>query len=195
LLSEARLVVVGEGAVADHAIATLADSGVAVTSICGSQFQAGAARGAWCVVAALDAPGPAVLDRVNQASLEQGWPWIPAVIESGAAVIGPAVIPRQTACYRCYELRRLANAGPSGQRAPMDDAAAPAPLAACAGSFLALEAVRLISRLAAPQSAGRTIVLDFFAPMIATHRVLRLPNCPACGYGSRRLPDLRNSGM
>src|SRR5579884_3479694 len=195
VLSEARVALVGEGAVAEHAATGLADSGIAVTSICEAQFHAGATHGARCVLAAFDTPQPALLDRVNQASLDEGWPWIPAVIESGAAVIGPAVMPRQTACYRCYELRRLANAGPSGQRAPMDDAAAPAPLAACAGSFLALEAVRLISRLAAPQSAGRTIVLDFFAPMIATHRVLRLPNCPACGYGSRRLPDLRNSGM
>ncbi len=193
VLSEARVALVGEGAVAEHAATGLADSGIAVTSICEAQFHAGATHGARCVLAAFDTPQPALLDRVNQASLDEGWPWIPAVIESGAAVIGPAVMPRQTACYRCYELRREANS--PHQHGSADDGAAPGPLAACAGAFLALEAVRLVSRLAAPQSMGRAIVLDFFAPAIASHRVLRLPNCPACGYGSRRLPDLTRAGV
>jgi bacteriocin biosynthesis cyclodehydratase domain-containing protein len=194
VLSEARLALVGEGAVAAHAMTGLADSGIAVTLICEAQFHARAAHGAQCVLAAFDSPQPALLDRVNQASLEEGWPWIPAVIESGAAVIGPAVIPRQTACYRCYELRRHANSPPQHGSAD-DDAGAPGPLAACAGALLALEAVRLVSRVAAPQSMGRAIVLDFFAPAIASHRVLRLPSCPACGYGSRRLPDVTRAGV
>src|SRR5262249_53869904 len=62
----------------------------------------------------------------------------------------------------------------------------PRALAACLGGLLALEAMRLITRLAPPQMAGRVLHVDFFAPEMTYHRVLRMPRCPACGYGKRR---------
>jgi ribosomal protein S12 methylthiotransferase accessory factor len=178
----------------------LAAAGMHIRCLSASDFSAEAAASAECVLVSLDSPAPAVLEAVNSAALKGGWPWISGRIEMGIGMIGPAVIPGQSACYRCCELRRQANmpatATPNGD-APTpngDAAAAPGPLPACVGSLLALEAVRLVSRLAPPQSLGRIMLLDFFAPEITSRRVLRLPNCPACGYGGRRLPAISPAG-
>jgi bacteriocin biosynthesis cyclodehydratase domain-containing protein len=163
-------------------------------------FSADKAGRADCILVCLDSGEPTVLQQVNSAALDQGWPWIAGRIESGIGMIGPAVIPGQTACYRCFELRRRANLAQPDQpqaalAAPPSDAAAPGPMAAAVGSLLVLEAIRLISRLALPQTMGAVLTLDFFATGITSHRVLRLPNCPDCGYGRRRLPEIPTRGM
>jgi hypothetical protein len=62
---------------------------------------------------------------------------------------------------------------------------APRPLATCIGGLLALEAMRLLTGVVVPQTVGRILRLDFFAPDMTYHRILRFPNCPACGYGKR----------
>jgi hypothetical protein len=39
---------------------------------------------------------------------------------------------------------------------------------------------------------GRILLIDFFAPEMTYHRILRLPNCPACGDEKRRsLPNVQ----
>jgi bacteriocin biosynthesis cyclodehydratase domain-containing protein len=169
-------------------------------SVHAASFGADAARGVDCILVCLDSHAATVLQEVNSAALDQGWPWIAGRIESGIGMIGPAVIPGQTACYRCFELRRQANLAQSDQpqaapATPPSDAAAPGPMAAAVGSLLALEAMRLISRLALPQTMGAVLTLDFYATGITSHRVLRLPNCPDCGYGRRRLPEIPTRGM
>ena len=165
-----------------------------------AQFSADNAKAADYVLVCMDSPAPGLLDAVNSAALRHGWPWIAGRIESGAGMIGPAVIPGQTACYRCFELRRLANLsrpdrGQAVLTTPANNAAAPAPLATAVAGLLVLEAIRLISRLALPQTMGAILILDFFAAGISSHRVLRLPNCPDCGYGRRRLPEIPTRGM
>jgi bacteriocin biosynthesis cyclodehydratase domain-containing protein len=192
-LSQARVVLVGDGAVAEHTATGVHAAGMRSVRHGATDFIGDAAAGAACVLVSLDSPAPAVLEAVNSASLKGGWPWIPGRIESGVGMIGPAVIPGQSACYRCFELRRLANLA-SPPAAEGDAAAAPGPLAACVGSLLALEAVRLVSGFAQPQSVGRILLLDFFAAEMASRRILRLPNCPDCGYGDRRLPAISVAG-
>ena len=192
-MSDARIVLVGAGAVAEHTASGLTAAGMRSVRLAAADFSVDAATGAACVLVSLDSPAPAVLATVNSASLKGGWPWIPGQIELGVGMIGPAVIPGQSACYLCFELRRRANL--ASHPAPDGDAAAaPGPLAACVGSLLALEAVRLVSRLAPLQSIGRIMLLDFFAPEISSRRILRLPNCPDCGYGGRRLPAVPAAG-
>ena len=196
-LSQARVVLVGDGAVAEHTATGVNAAGMRSVRLGASDFSVDTAAGAACVLVSLDSPSPAVLETVNSASLKGGWPWIPGRIELGVGMIGPTVIPGQSACYRCFELRRQANltSQPASHPAAEGDAAAAAgPLAACVGSLLALEAVRLVSGFAQPQSIGRIMLLDFFAPEISSRRILRLPNCPDCGYGSRRLPAIPVAG-
>jgi bacteriocin biosynthesis cyclodehydratase domain-containing protein len=124
---------------------------------------------------------------VNEAALRDGWNWITGQIEWGCGLIGPAVLPGQSACYRCFQSRREANV-PLLQTTVTNGWGFVGPLAACVGSLLALETLRLISGVARPQTLGRVLRVDFLAAEMTSSRVLRLPNCPACGYsaGCRR---------
>lgn len=136
----------------------------------------GSLQGAACVLVGLDGPRPDLLDAVNSAALREHWNWLPGRIEAGAGLIGPLVVPGQSACYRCFLCRREANLA-TAPEAPGSGGAASAPLAPRIGGLMALETLRLVSGMAAPETYGRVLRMDFHAGR-ASHRVLRLPNCP-----------------
>ena len=150
-----------------------------------------------CVVACLDSPAPALLQAVNEAALRANRRLIVGQVYQGVGIVGPTVIPRQSPCYQCYELRRQANL-PDYQEVMQYEArlrelpsirsevVAPRPLVAVLGRLVALDAFRLLTGTAHPQTVGYVLRVDFFAPAMTYHRILRLPNCPACGYHERR---------
>lgn len=149
-------------------------------------------KGIDCAVAAVDSPAPALLDAVNAAALTTGTAWLAVQVYRGIGLIGPAVLPGQSPCFKCYELRRNANLVNYDQviqyeeklremKAIRGEFIAPRPLAACIGGHAGLEVLRVISRRAVPQTVGKILRIDFFAPEMTYHRILRFPNCPACG--------------
>ena len=153
----------------------------------------------------LDSPAPALLDAVNRAALQANVRWVTGQIYRGTGILGPTVIPYQSACYKCYELRRNANLENYEEvmhyetrlrqmPAIRSEFVAPKPLAQTLGGLLALESLRLMTQTAIPQMAGRILLIDFFAPEMTYHRILRLPNCPACGDERRSsLPSVQES--
>lgn len=161
-----------------------------------------AIRGMDAVVVCADSASPALLDVVNEAALRTNKRLLIGQSAQGVGLIGPTVIPKQSACYKCYELRRNANLlnyeeimqYESRLRQMPDirsELVAPRPFAALIGGLLALEALRLLSGLVAPQTVGHILRVNFNAPEMTYHRILRLPNCPACGHDKRRqLPQL-----
>ena len=162
-------------------------------------------HGAACVLVCLDSPAPALLDAVNRAALQANVRWVTGQIYRGTGILGPTVIPYQSACYKCYELRRNANLENYEEvmhyetrlrqmPAIRSEFVAPKPLAQTLGGLLALESLRLMTQTAIPQMAGRILLIDFFAPEMTYHRILRLPNCPACGDAKRSsLPSVQES--
>jgi thiazole/oxazole-forming peptide maturase SagC family component len=161
-----------------------------------------AIRGLDAVIVCADSASPALMDVVNEAALRTNKRLLVGQVAQGVGLVGPTVIPKESACYKCYELRRNANLlnyeeimkyesrlrEMPGIRSEM---VAPRPFAALIGGLLALEALRLLSGIAPPQTVGRILRINFNAPEMTYHRLLRLPNCPACGYEKRRpLPQL-----
>lgn len=161
-----------------------------------------AIRGLDAVMVCADSASPSLMDVVNEAALRTNKRLLVGQVAQGVGLVGPTVIPRQSACYKCYELRRNANLlnyeeimkyesrlrEMPGIRSEL---VAPRPFAALVGGLLALEALRLLSGLVQPQTVGRILRVNFNAPEMTYHRLLRLPNCPACGYEKRRpLPQL-----
>ena len=147
------------------------------------------------VLVCLDAPAPKLMHAINIATLLTKTPWVSGTIHMGIGWVGPLIIPTETPCYKCYELRRNANLENYDQvmryETRLDDmpsivspVLAPAALAASVGSLLALDTLRLLTGLAMPQTAGRVMRVDFFASEVSYHRILRLPRCPACGHAS-----------
>ena len=97
-----------------------------------------------------------------------------------AVELGPLIVPRQTACYVCYELRRKA-AEPN----PVPDETPPPRGAglsfSCGVHLLALEIVKILTRAAFPVTRGKLWRLGLFDGSVSVHPVLKLPRCPACG--------------
>lgn len=165
-----------------------------------------ALKGCDCALICLDAPAPALLNAVNEAALRTKTRWLAGQIYRGAGIVGPTVIPHQSPCYKCYELRRNVNLNNYEEtlayEARLDqlprrrsECIAPRPLASLVASLLALETVRLLTGVCFPQLVGRIWRIDFFAPEMAVHRLLRLPLCPACGYGRQRQLPLLGAGL
>ena len=106
-----------------------------------------------------------------------------------AVEIGPLVIPRKTACYVCYDLRRKASD-------PEPVADAPPPQGNPALNFspgahlLALEIVKILTRTAFPVSQGKLWRLGLFDGVVSVHPILKLPRCPECGV-QRTTPPRR----
>ena len=145
----------------------------------------------------LDSPAPAILDAVNAAALETNTRWTTGQIYSGMGLVGPTVIPNQSPCYKCYEMRRDFNLNNYEETMQYEsrlrempgirnECMAPTPLAALVAAFIAVEALRLASRTEYPQLFGRVLHLSFFGKDFSEHRLLRFPKCSACGYGKRR---------
>ena len=108
------------------------------------------------------------------------------------AVVGPAVVPGQTACWNCARLRQLAHAdhleeAHSLHTALLAERPRPrsrtylAPMAALAGQLLALEAIKITSRYAPSQLFGRLLVQNLVTLETSLHTVIRMPWCEVCG--------------
>lgn len=142
-------------------------------------------------VVCLDAPDPVLVENINRAALRAEVSCVIGQVYDGVGWVGPTIVPNSGPCYQCFESRRNMNLDNYEEsmryetrfremRALRKGAVAPRPLAACVGALVALEALRLLTKLAAPQTLGRVLRVDFHALEMTYHRVLRWPRCPAC---------------
>ena len=97
-----------------------------------------------------------------------------------AVELGPLIVPRKTACYVCYELRRKA-AEPDSGPSEAPPVKSPALSFSCGVHLLALEVVKILTRTAFPVTRGKLWRLGLFDGSVSVHPVLKLPRCPACG--------------
>jgi bacteriocin biosynthesis cyclodehydratase domain-containing protein len=133
----------------------------------------------------------AVCEMLNAASLASRIPWTRAVVDHHQGVVGPSVIPYETACLTCFRLRLRSNMAFNEDAvaydrylANPDSTVAPAilgPFATLVASYAAIESVKLLTRFARPNSAGAFVALNSLTGEFTRHDVLRLPRCPDCG--------------
>lgn len=152
--------------------------------------------GADHVVLALEAPYRVAFLAMNEATLSASIGWTALMMDGPDATIGPTVVPRQSACWRCYDLRAK-GAHPNMERllayeahAPLD-ATRPVGLAAfseTAAGFAAQAVVLTISGTVVPPLAGRVVRLSLLDLRATPERVLRMPRCPACSRSE--VPDV-----
>lgn len=142
------------------------------------------------LVVALPAPGEVtLLDAWNETALAAGREWMQVLPWDGRLLaIGPVYVPGQTACFRCYTLRRAAAAGlgPPGRSLETvpTRARAGAALHVLAAAVAAEHALRWLARRDAAL-AGTVHALDVGDGLgLLPHLVLPVPLCPACGAGS-----------
>lgn len=151
-----------------------------------------ACAGAHLVVVPNDGPGPGVNRMVNDVCLSLKVPWLPVVLFGNDVAIGPLVVPGESACFTCYELRMKGNLVFAeeylafeehllrGDGSRVSQGALNVYPGVVAG-LAAIEAVKFLTKFTYPLAFGRLIRFNFVNYQFIVHPVLRLPRCPRCG--------------
>lgn len=122
---------------------------------------------------------------VNRAAIEKNVTALYHHSQGFQAQIGPLVIPGETACYECFRLRREASLAP-WERALLRAADNTGELSVSLGvDWLAVDALKYLTKLGEPVSRGRVLFCDYFAGLPEVHTLLRIPRCPVCRVPER----------
>jgi thiazole/oxazole-forming peptide maturase SagC family component len=124
---------------------------------------------------------------LNAVCLETGTRWMHVSISGTKGLMGPTIIPRQSACYVCYDKRVASNASELESYLAYQNQIHPSahegflnPLWSTLAEQVTLEVARIISGFAPPKTVGRLYEFETTTPLVEGHDVLRLPRCPAC---------------
>lgn len=139
------------------------------------------------LIACRDATDYRFFESINTACLETQTRWMHASISGTKGIMGPTVIPYQSACYVCYDKRLASNAlelesylAYQKQTESSKNEGFLNPLGSTLAEQVILEVVRIISGFAPPKTIGRLYEFEATTPLVEGHDVLRLPRCPAC---------------
>jgi ribosomal protein S12 methylthiotransferase accessory factor len=144
------------------------------------------------VVACLPGDDLLALQSVARFAQAASVPSISAHLDGAEAVLGPAVVPGETACWECCRLRRLAcsdhpeiehalHAALLDRRPIAHTAAYLPPMPAILGHTLALAVVDLLASPGAHPLRGRILVQDLLRMESEVHAVIPMPRCEVCG--------------
>jgi thiazole/oxazole-forming peptide maturase SagC family component len=170
-------------------------------SISGVDRMKSAVNNCTFVVAASDVPQVALFEWVNKACIEREIPWISCSLNGEEALIGPTVIPHETACFTCYELRMKANVPRYDEYSAFENYVKTTPQAVSQGminsfsgivaNIAALESIKTIADFADPSTYNKLLAINLILMEFTFHTILKLPLCPDCGFSSREIPKER----
>jgi bacteriocin biosynthesis cyclodehydratase domain-containing protein len=188
-LQQAKVIVHGDPELCPEIGRALDSMGVGHVAVSSSGQAPPEAAPSELLVVATRSPSTAFFHQVNRACLESGARWLRVAYEGPYGILGPTIVPGQTACFDCYTRRRATHDVLEGLDAYRDKVAARgeplegevSPLRSVLVGQTALEVARLISGFAPPATFGRFYTFEVATPKVAGHDVLRVPRCPSCG--------------
>ena len=150
-----------------------------------------------CLLIALERPEPALMKWVNKLSLDLGISLLSCQLNGTEGIVGPFIVPGQTACLMCHHLRVTRNldfykeyrsweewVSSNGKRRA--ETGALVPFTEMVAGMAALELFEHASGFHEPETYGRFITINALTLEIITHQVLKLPRCPSCGNTRNR---------
>lgn len=128
------------------------------------------------------------LDAINRKALDDGSPWLLAKILGREIWVGPLFWPKQTGCWECLAQRLRGNRqvetaieGFSEHRVPIITSRSALPSTRqTASSVVVTEVAKWLAK-GTSELEGRILTLDTDALAFETHRLVKRPQCPACG--------------
>jgi bacteriocin biosynthesis cyclodehydratase domain-containing protein len=144
------------------------------------------------VVAVTGSMTDPALAAINTACLRAGLSWTLVRPHGHAMLLGPHLVPGQTGCWECLRQRWAENEQLDSFITGLPPAARPAgwqerawsaltPLTAALTGLLAAELPVLALRGHSDRITGRMVALDTTDLTTSHHRLVRQPQCPACG--------------
>ena len=160
---------------------------VALDDLEGGQFPA-AFNDLNLIVVATDAPRQQLYEQVNLFCVQAGLAWSSYRPDwTGLVVeVGPTVLPKETACYTCYQHRWRSNLA----RLEQDEALLTSlqkqklpllelQITPCV-SLLCYEVLRFLSAEIQPYTLGAVLHFDVGSAELSRHPLLKDPQCPTC---------------
>jgi bacteriocin biosynthesis cyclodehydratase domain-containing protein len=142
------------------------------------------------VVVATHRMVPQLYDWVNKACITQKTNWTRVCLEESLGILGPSVVPFQTACYTCYDTRSKANSPQYIEDIFYEEYLKHSkeikqrtefrPWSQAVASLCTIEIIKLLTYLAMPATYNRVFSIDFLTGESGFARVLKLPRCPDC---------------
>ena len=186
-LEEVRVIVFGRSPVAECTARSLAAQGFSQTSLVSSEDSL---MPAFSVVIEADWPSH-VLDAINRRALETRQPWMLVGAWNRRLLVGPILVPGETACYECYRRRldshrrhlaayRKLDEWRGSQCEPADPEPVLPAIAELAAAWVSLELFNHISGVSPARTLGRVLVYYPAEGRFGIENVLRIPWCPVC---------------
>lgn len=145
------------------------------------------------LVIAVDRPEPGLVERINELSQNFGIPLLQCQTNGTEGTVGPFVIPQQTACLNCHNLRVTRNLDhyqeyrawekwvkSDGKHKRALSMFLP-PFTDLVANMAAVEVFKHVSDVYEAETYGKFITVNAITFEVITHQVLRLPRCPSCG--------------
>ncbi len=184
---ERDVAVVGGGTTAGLVAENLRGMGVAPATVAPDErdLLSDVVASADLLVCALDRPRPDLLGAVNRQANDAGTRWLVGQIHGLDGLVGPTVVPGETACYSCFRERMLANVefrtdAYADEFAGNSSGMGLSPLAQIVAGYLTLDAAHLLVGNAG-FTAGSVLHFDFFDFGVESNEVLKRPRCEVCG--------------
>ena len=132
-----------------------------------------------------DRHAPRIATRLNRRCLEAEVPWLVGQVNGFDAIVGPTMIPGETACYQCYLDRVSANAGDEGYPLYYEGSKHVAadsvfhPLRYVAEAYVCVELAH-VRQFGQGFTVERTFALDGTDMTTRVDDVLKAPRCEEC---------------
>lgn len=158
------------------------------TESIGSEALESAVEDADLLVVAWERFSPSLFHAANEASLAAGVPLTMVHLDGSEAIVGPTVLPGETACYLEYEIQIEASLVQRDAYQlyrehlgdePDEVAVALPPYARVAAGLAACAILAQLSGAVNP-TVNRVVRIDFERFSIDYQEILKLPRCPAC---------------
>lgn len=140
-------------------------------------------KGADLVVNTVDTPQPHIRRWVNRACVEAGVPFVTGGFNQHMGLVGPLVVPGETACLACQERELAERYGRATLPTPENAGRiipAFAPLCVIVSGMLAAEIIRWATRTGPPAILGRTVYLDLLTLTTTAREFTRAADCEVC---------------
>lgn len=133
---------------------------------------------------------PQLFEKINILAVQTGKPFLWACLDGTKALVGPTVLPHETACFRCYETRVMSNADHPEELSALTDFLKQHGNSADFGYLLphiltvsgiaSLEVIKDLSYLTPPVTYNAQLEINLLTMEYELHPVLKVPRCPVC---------------
>jgi molybdopterin-synthase adenylyltransferase len=149
-----------------------------------------------CLVVCSDFGGLQRLATWNALAYRRGWHFLPVVLQNAVGLVGPLVIPKETACFQCLLSREEANSDAAALGRATEIfafegqliAAYHPSMATALGDVAAVELTKHYAYGWTSAAIGNAIEVNLLAATMRPRPILKAPNCPVCSplrFGTR----------